>query len=203
MRGFTLAELVVVIAIMIIVTTVVLYNYQNFNSTTLVTNYAYEVAFAIKEAQVYGLSVLSAGNSFQQGYGIHFDNNSLNSPANFFLFADMPLATSSPVGDGIFASTTDSRVKTYNFVGNYKVAKFCAFNSAGNSTCGSTVGQEINNSLDITFVRPNPDARIVIYDKLLNKQDKMSRAEITIVSPQNASTTKMITVYSTGQISIK
>ncbi|MDD5050414.1 MAG: type II secretion system protein [Candidatus Pacebacteria bacterium] len=205
--GFTLIELVVVMGIMMIVTTVVIYNFQNFNSTTLVTNYAYEVAFAVKEAQVYGLSVLKGGSvstaGFLQGYGVHLDNASLDVPATFILFADFPLDyTQSPVGDGVYASSTqDSLLKTYSFAGRYKVKQFCVpLVSGGVATdCASTIGTKMK--LDITFVRPNPDARIKITEEDSSTRDNLSSAEITIVSPQGSE--KKIVVYSTGQISIQ
>ncbi len=201
--GFTIIELIVVISIMVVVTTVVLYNYQNFNSTTLVTNYAYEVAFAVKEAQVYGLSVLGGGSSasFQRGYGVHFDSASLGGrPASFTLFADIPVAGSnSPVGNGFFDNNTESPpVKTYSFAGNYRVLSFCGFSSSNSSNCGTLANP--NQSLDITFVRPNPDA--IINMKNGNQlYQNLSKAEITIISPNGS--TKKIVVYSTGQISIQ
>lgn len=189
-----------------IVTTVVIYNYQNFNSTTLVTNYAYEVAFAIKEAQVYGLSVLGGSDAaaFQRGYGIHFDKDSLGniSTATFILFADRPLDSSSPVGDGVYISgqaNDGSPVKTYSFSGRYKVDTFCtAVGDEAAVNCGDAT--HLNKKLDITFVRPNPDARIIMSEDGGVTTGTQSRAEITIISPQGKK--KKIVVYSTGQISI-
>ncbi len=202
-RGFTLIELIVVMAIMMIVTAVVLYNYKSFNSQTLITNYAYEVAFAIKEAQVYGLSVLkgsakgfaSSKAGFQQGYGIHFDNASLSTPSSFVLFNDFPTAwQTSPVGDAAFTPSADEKsINTYTLSGRYRVKQYCGYKGS-TPNCISDSGSKI--SLDITFVRPNPDA-VIHMTGVSNPYD---RAEITIVSPQEGE--RKVVVYSTGQISI-
>ncbi len=218
--GFTLMELLVVIAIMVIVTAVVIYNYSQFNSTTLVTNYAYEVAFAIREAQIYGLSVLGNGETFQIGYGVHFDSDSTTiGGASFSLFADLALSSGSPVGNRRFdfascpvpysPATCGEFVKKNTFVGSYKVDTFCVVKDT-TTECNKVIpgsSQQTISTLDITFLRPNPDAYIIADAGVdgpadpQNSQSPNSRAEITIVSPHGEK--KKVVVYSTGQISIQ
>src|SRR3989344_6228445 len=74
--GFTLIELLVVTAIIVIVTSLVLINNNRFGGTVLLQNLAYDMAPSVREAQVYGISVLSFGGEFDFGYGMHFTANS-------------------------------------------------------------------------------------------------------------------------------
>ncbi len=187
----------VVISIMAIVSGVMLYNYQDFNSTTLVTNYAYEVAYAIREAQVYGVSVSNASNpDFKAGYGIHFGRDSLGGvpgvPASFTVFVD------SNGGSGDNHYQEGEKIKDYTFNGAYRVDKFCAVDSGGTSYCSGDGSGDIK-SLDITFLRPNPDATIKTD---LISDPTFPRAIITVRSPSGTKT-KDVDVFSTGQISIQ
>src|SRR3989344_6847475 len=79
LRAFTLVELVVVLAIFTLISSVVLANHSRFNGSVLLGSLAYDIALSIREAQVYGLSVkqhtVAGVGQFQIGYGIHFASN--------------------------------------------------------------------------------------------------------------------------------
>ncbi|MBI2004934.1 prepilin-type N-terminal cleavage/methylation domain-containing protein [Patescibacteria group bacterium] len=56
--GFTLVELLVVVSIMLIITSTLLLQQRKFNSATLMRTLAYNIALSIRQAQVYGTSVV-------------------------------------------------------------------------------------------------------------------------------------------------
>src|SRR3989338_5478037 len=99
-RGFTLIELIVVSAIIILITTFILFQQSKFNSSTLLRSLTYSMALSVRQAQVYGTSVRgftpAAGGSatFGSGYGIHFPAGA--TPYQYYLFA----ATESPNDNG-------------------------------------------------------------------------------------------------------
>ena len=66
--GFSLVELIVVMGIFTIMTSIVIFNYGRFSSNLIVTNLAYESALAVRQAQVYGISVKNTS-----GDGGNFD----------------------------------------------------------------------------------------------------------------------------------
>ena len=97
-QGFTLIELLVTISIFIIVTSVAVFNNNQFNSSILLTDLGYQIALSVRQAQVYGITVKapascvvgSSSCSFTSGYGIDFN---INSKTSYILFEDKETGT--------------------------------------------------------------------------------------------------------------
>lgn len=65
-RGFTLVELLISIAIITVITAIVVVRYRQFDSTVLLKGAAYEIALALREAQIQSVSaVRDVGNNFR------------------------------------------------------------------------------------------------------------------------------------------
>ena len=133
--GFSLVELIVVIAIVGVLSSVIIARYNTFDSAILLRNLAYDVALSIREAQALGVSVRGEGGTFTYAYGVHFDIGN-----SYILFRDID-------DDGVFDSGEEVSVEVIREGGS--VSDLC-----GNSTCGKS-------EMDVTFKRPNPDAQIV------------------------------------------
>ncbi len=74
LRGFSLVELMVTIAIVILVTGVSLARYGSFNNSVLLKSQAFELALDIREAQTFGISVSGRSNDdFRGAFGVHFN----------------------------------------------------------------------------------------------------------------------------------
>lgn len=187
-KGFTLVELLVTITIFVILTGVVLFNQSRFNSSILLTNLAYDTALTVRQAQTYGINIkefnVNGTGNFFVPYGVHFD---MSAPKSFILFAD--LATK-----GFYdysTSTCDSPngcVNRYNISrGNY-ISDLCI----NDTTCGQ-------KTLDIVFVRPNPDAHIRAYDGTTKLSEQTSA---TVVLKGSDGSTRKIGVRNNGLIEI-
>jgi len=194
LKGFTIIELIVSIAIFAAMTALVIAKYGTFNQSTLVTNVAYDMALSVRTAQTYGLSVKSSNsslNSFDAAYGIHFDST----PANqnkFVFFAD----TDTPP-NGLYDSQPDEAITTYSLNQNTKITSICL--GSVYSSCNSN---NIVTSLDVTFKRPNPDA---IFCAKGNCQDQLNSQSIAFVtiSSSDGSYKQVVYIRKNGEISVE
>jgi hypothetical protein len=165
----------VVLAIIVVITSVVLTSQNSFNKTLILANTAYDIALTLRSAQTYGLSSRGRTNaagafvSANAGYGLHFQT----SPAgSFTLFSDTyPDASASSChptsnasapdakpGNCSYESAQGEKVVDYKLGNGITVSDFCA-RSLGSWSCtyahnGASSGL---SSLDIVFARPNPD----------------------------------------------
>ncbi len=163
-KGFTLVELIVSISIFVIITTLVVVKYNNFSSSTFLTNVAYDIALIIREAQSYGINVKSsvrlgtAIEDFTIPFGVVVsmspgaDNGS---PTNkvLYLFRDL----NANGGNGRYEFNLGEAVSKYSIKRNYKINSISII-------CSETGSYLANNLLfnyyQIIFKRPSPVARI-------------------------------------------
>lgn len=192
-RGFSLVELIVVVAIFIVLTSVILFNQNKFSSDVAVGNLAYDIALQIRKAQVYGLLVredMSSGGGFNNGYGINFMTRS-DGEIYFILFTDVN-------NNGVFDSSIDETISTFNIEQGNTIADICTDSSTDPERCFSSNGGLNITYASIVFKRPDPDA--IIRDS--RNSTRKSQIEITVNSALG-DTTKYISVLNTGQISVR
>ena len=195
-KGFTLIELMVTVTIMMIMTSVVLFDYNTFNDSSVLNNLAYDMSLTIRQAQVYGTAVRENGNgtsagspitvgsvnNFVSSYGVHFDHNNPNS---FTLFTADITGTYDPA----------NVLQTYQFQRGIKISQLCASYPCLDAT---TLG-----TIDIVFKRPDPEANITAsVDGTASVGQVVSSANI-VLQNGNGAISKSVVVYSTGQISVK
>jgi prepilin-type N-terminal cleavage/methylation domain-containing protein len=205
-RGFTILELMVSLAIIVIITAVVMFNQNNLSEQISLTNLVSDISLRIRQAQVYGISVKefnpSASQfSFDTAYGVDFNIGSTNfSNAGYYLFADLN-------GDGYYDGTytwsppacttgaTSECIAWNSLPGGNTITKLCVIPASGPGICTL-------KRLAITFLRPSPSANMVFWDSTgaINPYTGYLGAEIVVTSPH--SLTQTIIVYTTGQISI-
>lgn len=146
--GFTLVELMVVIAIFLIITGVVLVNAPQFRERANLDLVAQEVSLHIRGAQVFGLGTVAGQNLDYNSYGIHFsvtESGNAN-PKEFYLFGSDQLVSS------------DSRVNSYEISGgSFEISNLCYENTFG---CISA------DDISIIFQRPKTQAIFFIDDEL-------------------------------------
>jgi prepilin-type N-terminal cleavage/methylation domain-containing protein len=186
-KGFTLVELAISVAIFALITSVVVFNYADFNNNLIMTNYAYEVSLATRQAQVYGLSVKGqgTGQGFDAVYGVSFD---MARPSQVIIFADnVEDGRYVPSGDG----SGDAWMEAVTFNRGVVVSDLCVDDGAGD-----VCGQE---AINITFRRPDPDARILVGDAS-SGDDPHSIATVKIRAPNGKERSIIIRV--TGQVSV-
>lgn len=181
-RGFTLVELLVVVALIVLITAAVLVRQARFDSSTLLRSLSYSVALSVRQAQVYGTSIVGvqsgATKVYASAYGIYF-----NGPDSYAVYADIN-------SNGTYDSATDVLIQAYQMGAGYQITKFCGIKADRSQNCSVTW-------LSVYFKRPNPDA--LFAD---SAGDTLTGAYIQIASTNDAANTRSITVTSTGQISV-
>ncbi|MFA7252446.1 MAG: prepilin-type N-terminal cleavage/methylation domain-containing protein [Candidatus Paceibacterota bacterium] len=166
-KGFTLVELLVTITIFVMLTAVVLWNQEKFNSTILLTNLAYDTALTIRQAQTYGINIKKFNTGTEKEfvpYGVHFD---MEDTKSFILFADEDWDGED--SDGLFwidsltplptsCNESDGCVSRYTIKRGNRISALCAEDVLEErDVCGQDKDLQ---ELDIVFTRPNPDAMI-------------------------------------------
>lgn len=203
--GFTLLEMLVVIAITTIMTGVLLSNLPSFRDLTTLQLMAQEVAITIRSAQVFGIGTKVSNGNFNN-HGIYFCNPELvgGSPLcrkNFALFSDDITKDRffTDVGAS-FPGTCDSSaasecLESYKIGGNIDICKIMVKNSSS-----PVLDDLIDTGLSITFSRLYPDA-FIYSDASMYPGDGYEYAEIYLRSKRE-NRQRRITVYNTGGITV-
>lgn len=186
LRAFTLVELIVSVSIITLFGLLLLIKHNQFGESIALNNLAYETGLALREAQVFGISVREqAGGEFGHAYGVSLN---YNNPDRFISFIDShPVLTESSSPDGRYTAGQDELLNTYMIGrGNY-IEDVCVLNG-GTESCEKAV--------DVTFLRPEPDANFVVEGG-----GSADTVIIKLRSPKGQ--TKQVSVTSTGQISVE
>lgn len=180
LTGFTLIELIVTMAVLLVITTISLAGYPEFNQRVALKKTVQEIALVIRQAQAYGLGVkeYEPGSGVYPGYGVKFN---LAEPAKFVLFADLN-------DDKVYSSVIDGLTETFKIKSGDKIVELCGDGGSG-LVCGFI-------SIDIVYYRPSP-----VVDIKANETQNLTNAEIKIKAPNGQE--KKITVWQSGQISVQ
>lgn len=157
--AFSLAELIVVVAIFGIIMSVALANQQELNSSLLVSNLAYEIGLITRETQAYGIGVralpgVPTAQNFQGAFGMNI--TLVGGVADkIVVFKDIN-------GDGRYTTNPNpGEAETFsvhqfqNQRGN-KIVAMCVLLSSDNLCARGLAGSV--DELNVMFKRPNPEA---------------------------------------------
>ncbi len=185
-QGFSVLEMIVVLGIVTLVSSVVLANYPAFNERLGVRRAAEDIASSIRQAQAYGLGVKEfvPGSGDFPGYGIYFQRlASAGVPAtSYILYADS--------NKNLRYDAPGEKISELPLQGAAVVDDICADQKqATPGPCGI-------NYFYVEYLRPQPSVSLqssagVFYND----------AEIKIKGPRG--TVKTIVIWLSGQVSIE
>ena len=83
--GFTIMEVIIVVFMTVVIASIVLFKYRDFSDSIELENAALDVALAVREAQVFGISSrgTTTMKSFFYGYGVRFSSTDTDSYISF------------------------------------------------------------------------------------------------------------------------
>lgn len=177
-RGFGLVELMVSMSIMALVSAVIITRQSSFNGAVLLRNQAYEVAFALREAQ---LLAVSGGDESVRRYGIYI-NTADATEHQYTLFADNDSDGRFDAGEQIgLTGKLDTRFEIRE----------------------SFIGASAQTEMVILFERPNFDAKYY-NNSGIEQTDNVAYIDIarTGVTGSQVGTVRRVQVSNTGQISV-
>lgn len=186
-KGFTLVELIVVMAIAVTLITALVVQQNKWNDSLTVNTQAYELVLMIRQAQIYSLGVREyrpgSGDKFDIGYGVYFDSDH----SRYIFFADKN-------GNKIYDASLGESVEVKTFTRGVTIDKICGLRS-GVETCASPL-----DSVNASFFRPEPKAIIVFSNSGGNPAPGFS-SPATIYLKSIGNKKYKITIEASGQIS--
>ncbi len=179
-------EMIVVLGIVTIISTVVLANYPAFNERLGVRRAAEDIASSIRQVQSYGLGVkeFGTGSGIFPGYGINFKRYaSAGVLADFYtVYADS--------NNNLRYDAPGEKISQLTLQGNAVIDDICADQKqAVSGPCG------INNVF-VEYLRPQPSVSLQTGAGGFYKD-----VEVRIKGPRG--TAKTIVIWLSGQVSIE
>jgi prepilin-type N-terminal cleavage/methylation domain-containing protein len=200
-RAFTLVELMVSLAVILVLTTILLARYPETAIRLSLVNASHTTALLVREAQVRG-SAIDSVNSSLGGYGVYI---ALSKPDTLILFGDtvdstIPKPFGIPVGNGLYESGSpiNETKTTTTLPSGYVISKLCVGNGFP-FTC-NTSNAPVITSLIISFTRPNPIPSIYINNSTTTAN--IAAACIELRSPRAPLTghVRTVQVFNSGMI---
>ena len=214
--GYTLVELLVVLAIIMIMAGIALANNNQFGRQVDIENSAYKLALDVRTAQAFGINRLDSGASGEpnweqefstpEPYGIIFSSEVTPTKPGIFnesyaIFLDRAGgAYREYIFDSIdtgasatcISNTSSECIDVIAINRGVYISKICAVPPSG----GSCV--EVDQ-VHISFRRPNPDAFI----RIPGTSQRQSSVEITLSSPIAGIEDEVVFVGNAGQVAIQ
>ncbi|MEK7106544.1 MAG: type II secretion system protein, partial [Patescibacteria group bacterium] len=190
-KGMSYVEIIVVLSIFSVLSSVVIYNYSQFQAKVDIKSLASDIALKVIEAQKSALSGLLPQSgiplNWKPAYGVYFNigSNPVTDNKSFVYFVDLDQDT--------FFDGSACTLECLNKV------SITAGNTISNLTVFYQNGQSASlNDLTVSFTRPNSGATI---KSSTNFTSDISYVEIKVLSPKLPSAT--IRVYPSGRIQVK
>ena len=184
-KGMTYVELIVVLSIFAVMSSIVLFNHGKFQAKVDIKNLANDIALKIVQAQKDAMSGkwnTNAPSGWKPSYGVYFD---LSVPNHFIYFADFS-------NDHIFNDGSCYGECLDNI--NITKGKISKIEECLIGDCSSSAS--ISSSLSITFTRPNSGASFFPSLSVSSNYIRIT------VSSSDGSFNGYIRVYPSGRIQV-
>jgi len=201
-KGMTYVELIVVLSIFAVISSVTMFNYGSFQAKVDIKNLTSDIALKLVQAQKYSTSgklppltqqgLISDINIWKPAYGVYFNTTNETNKKKFVYFTDInsdnncDSSCASFLSGGEFLEKID--INKGNFISKLEII------DSNNSVCATLTG------LTVLFRRPNSEAKIKTEP---TSSCITSYIQITVSSPASTPVTSKILVYPSGRIEIK
>lgn len=182
-------EIMVAIAVIAIVSSMVFTQRDAFSRSVGLNNVAHEVALAVRQTQIYGVS--SRGSEltdpiYDFSYGIYFDSGT---PDEFSIYRDS-------VGNKGY-QPGDVEVETYTLPAGVEIAGVCVNTGFSSTDCapGDTPGDAV-----IMFSRPHPNAEFIART---NGKNIIGDTAVILLEEEESGARRKVIVRRSGFITVE
>lgn len=198
-KAFTLVELIVVLAIMLIIGTIIFVNYDSYRSSVTVNSVAQEVALTVRKAQSYALGLQAPGILATlpvRGYGVRFDVG-IKDQITFFseiLPVDNQYTQSSSNCGS--PAVGNECLEYYNIQTGDLIDKILIN--------GQDISQYPSSSVDVIFKKPAGDVVFCLHlsGSVCSSSSTTAVSLMTVVLVSETGVRKNVNIYGNGQISV-
>lgn len=195
-RGFTLIELVVVVGIIALISTMALANFPSFRGRLSLDREVGKLALTLRKAQQYSSGVkrfegiitatdiAACDGSYAAQYPAYSVTVDVGAPTAYVVFAD-------PDCDKISDTHEDDLIEMNQLENGVQVLDICINVDSPTPTCGLA-------TLDIWYMRPNPTPLLTV-DAMPSSDEQNAK----IIVGLDDGSRKSIVIRKTGQISIQ
>lgn len=190
-RGFTVLELLVVMAIMSAITTILVSSFPRFGEVLAIDREAQLMALAVRDIEQRAVSTLESpivAGQYQTAFGVHFNQTDNK---RYWLFSD------AVVQDNFL--TAGEAIETVPIERGARIHRICKLDSAG-TACDTDLEE-----LSVTYKRPNPiiqvrGATIISPGVVLDLGPGSYMIEI---ESKDGSFRRQVIMWTTGAVAIK
>lgn len=192
-RGMTYVELIVVLSIFSIISSIMMFNYGSFQAKVDIKNLASDIALRLTQAQEYSVSGRLPSiaqqtfdiNTWRPSYGVYFNTTTEDNKKSLVYFTDINQ-------DGLYDSGSGELVEKISINKGNSISKIEVMD-ASNTACSAI------SELTVSFMRPNSGAKIIAVP---DPACVISYAQITVSSSNSTPIDSKILIYSSGRIQI-
>jgi len=195
-RGMTYIELIVVLGIFSVLSSVAIYNYGQFQDKVDIKNLASDIALKIVKAQKASLSgqlpKVAVPSNWKPAYGVYFKLISPGSNKSLIYFADVDQGYD--YDDGTFCASpgTGECVEKINITKGNVISDLSVY-YIGNPTPTSLAGSD----LTVTFSRIRSGG---VFQSSGSLGANIDYVQISILSPRGS--TSLVKIYPSGRVQI-
>lgn len=204
-KGFTLAELVVVIGIIGIIAAIVIFNFQDFRSNATTNTVTQEIALTVRKAQSYSLGLQAPGILATlpvKGYGVRF-SPTLQDRMMFFT----EIETDNQYTSTVFPQTcgtpftggggTEECLEYYTISSNDRISSIVVD--------GVIMQPNPNDAVDIIFKKPTGDVVLCTHvnGSSCNSSTTTTFTVVDIIVSSISGYSKSVHIYANGQIDVE
>ncbi len=197
--GMTYVELIVVLSIFVVMSSVVLFDYGTFQSKVDMRNLANDIAIRIVEAQKSAISGIKTVKtidrlSWKPSYGIYFNIlGAFADKSSFIYFTDFDYDGFSDLN----TACPDPKILTRECIDKILLTRGNTISGLNVFYIGNSNPSSLND-LSISFTRPDSSA---IFKSTTSLSSSISYVQITVSSLDNISYN--IKIYASGRVEIK
>ncbi len=192
-NGMTYVELIVVLSIFAVLSSVAIFNYGSFQAKVDIKNLANDIALKFVQAQRSSLNGLwnsSAAVDWKPSYGVLFDTTTPASQKQFIYFADLN-------SNGAYDISSSELLNTINITKNNYISKI---EKCSNTACTLPFPSVTITSIATTFRRPDSGAQFLSSPLSSLPFTGSDYVRITIMSPKGL--TAFVKLYPSGRVQI-